>query len=79
MWIKPTRSLIGDYGRLRRNHPVRVPKHYGDQLVARGMAVLHKAEAKNPPKPSPTGGQAGKAQPSPSSQAAPAQKAPKSN
>lgn len=78
MWIKPLRSMVGDYGRLRRNKPANIDKHLADKLIEKGLAVPSKAPAKgksdgakgggqkpaNPSKAAQDGGKTGKAKPS---------------
>ena len=47
MKIKPLRSMVGDYGSLKRNVIATVPDHVAQQLVRRGVAVpVQASEAK---------------------------------
>lgn len=81
MKINPLRSLNGEHGSLRRNHPVDVPDGYAKALIERQLAVpfvsgeeaAGKASA-NPKKQGRSGGRNGKqAKRSSSSQVDPAQ------
>lgn len=62
MFIKPLRSMVGDFGSLKRNQPKEVPDHIGQRLVDRGRAVLYTppgAEAGKTPSENPQGSPAG--------------------
>lgn len=39
MKIKPLRSMVGDYGSLKRHVVATIPDHVAQQLVKRGVAV----------------------------------------
>lgn len=78
MWIKPLRSMVGSYGKVRRGVPANVEKHLADRLIAKGLAVPHAGAAakpeggegrENPPKATHRGGKTGKAKLSRSSRA----------
>lgn len=73
MKIKPLRSMVGTYGRIRRGNEVEIPDHIAQQLVKRGVAVpvqgkggAGKASAR-PSRP-PAGGRTGGVKRSSSSQ-----------
>lgn len=73
MKVKPLRSMIGSYGRIRRGSVVEIPDHIAQQLVKRGVAVPAKGKegagkaSARPSKP-PAGGPNGRAKQSSSSQ-----------
>lgn len=78
MQIKPLRSMMGDYGSLKRGRIAEVPDHIAQQLVKRGIAVpvqAGKGAAANAPvrptrqAPYRRGGQTGEMKPSRSSPA----------
>lgn len=55
MHIKPLRSMVGSYGRLRRNVPANIDDIVARKLIARGLAVPVEEAAGTAPV-DPTGG-----------------------
>lgn len=84
MQIKPLRSMVGNYGKLRRGVIATLDDHIAQQLVKRGVAVPVQAEegaekaTARPSKTARNGGQTGKGKPSSSSPAGQASKASRS-
>ncbi|WP_320176633.1 hypothetical protein [Roseovarius pacificus] len=82
MQIKPLRSMVGSYGRLRRNRPASIDDHIAEKLISKGLAVpYHEGEAAGMAPVNPTGsanartgGKTGVEKPSSSSQAGRVQK-----
>jgi len=70
--INPLRSMVGDYGSLKRGIVADVPDSVAGQLIKRGVAVPAEAAgtAATHPPAAPTGGRTGKGKPSSSSPAA---------
>lgn len=80
MQIKPLRSMVGAYGKVKKGVIATVPDHIAKQLIKRGVAVPIQAvegggkALPRPPKRSRSGGRTGGAKQSSSSAADQAQK-----